>query len=57
MQSEPLKYGQFYHVYNCGIDSCNLFREAENYEHFHKFSNADRSADAVRFEAHKMENC
>src|SRR5450830_1623896 len=34
MQSETLKYGQFYHIYNRGIDSCDLFREPDNYEHF-----------------------
>ncbi len=90
MQSEPLKYGHFYHVYNRGIDSCNLFQEAENYEHFlglydkyispvadtyawvlmpnhfhllvrvkedvvYKYSNADRSVDAARFEELKWE--
>ena len=34
MQTEPLKYGHFYHIYNRGIDSCDLFREPDNYEHF-----------------------
>ncbi len=34
MQTEPLKYGHFYHIYNRGIDSCDLFREVGNYEHF-----------------------
>ena len=34
MQTEPLRYGQFYHIYNRGTDGCNLFREADNYEHF-----------------------
>jgi REP element-mobilizing transposase RayT len=87
---ETLKYGHFYHIYNRGVDSCDLFREPENYEHFlalydryispvaetyawvlmpnhfhllvkvkenvgYKFSNADRSIDAVRFEEHKWE--
>ena len=28
---EPKKY---YHIYNRGINSCNLFREDTNYEHF-----------------------
>ena len=32
--TEPLKYGCFYHIYNRGIASCDLFREADNYEHF-----------------------
>ena len=31
---EPLIYGNFYHIYNRGIDGCNLFRENENYEYF-----------------------
>jgi REP element-mobilizing transposase RayT len=31
---EPLKYGQYYHIYNCGINGENLFREAANYEYF-----------------------
>jgi REP element-mobilizing transposase RayT len=34
MEHESLKYGHFYHIYNRGIDSCNLFREPDNYEHF-----------------------
>ncbi len=90
MQTEPLKYGHFYHIYNRGTDRCDLFREPDNYEyflglydkyispvaetyawvlmpnHFHllvkvkenvvyKYSNADRSTDAVRFEEHKWE--
>ncbi|MCK9640878.1 MAG: hypothetical protein M0R39_13305 [Prolixibacteraceae bacterium] len=86
----PLYPGKFYHIYNRGINSCNLFREPANYEHFlelydkyispvadtyawvlmpnhfhllvrvredvvYKYSNADRSVDAVRFEEHKWE--
>ena len=31
---EPLSPGNYYHIYNRGIDSCNLFKEADNYEHF-----------------------
>ena len=34
MKTIPLEYGCFYHIYNRGINSCNLFRENENYEHF-----------------------
>ncbi|WP_372773489.1 transposase [Mangrovibacterium sp.] len=34
MNTEPLQYGQFYHIYNRGINSCALFREPTNYEHF-----------------------
>jgi putative transposase len=31
---EPLSYGCFYHIYNRGVDGCDLFRENDNYEHF-----------------------
>lgn len=34
MQQESLKWGQYYHIYNRGINSCNLFYESDNYEHF-----------------------
>ena len=34
MKTIPLKYGRFYHIYNRGINGCNLFHENENYEHF-----------------------
>ncbi len=30
----PLEHGHFYHIYNRGINSCKLFRETTNYEHF-----------------------
>jgi len=30
----PLEPDQFYHIYNRGINSCSLFKEASNYEHF-----------------------
>lgn len=30
----PLAYGKFYHIYNRGINGCNLFYDNENYEHF-----------------------
>lgn len=85
-----LEPGNFYHIYNRGINSCNLFREPNNYEHFlglydkyispvadtyawvlmpnhfhllvrvkedvvYKYSNADRSIDAVRFEEQKWQ--
>ena len=33
-QIEPLNYGKFYHIYNRGVDSCDLFIERTNYEHF-----------------------
>lgn len=34
MKQTPLEYGHFYHIYNRGINSCKLFREPTNYEHF-----------------------
>lgn len=34
MKTIPLEYGQFYHIYNRGINSCNLFYKNENYEYF-----------------------
>nr|WP_319570841.1 hypothetical protein [uncultured Draconibacterium sp.] len=34
MKTTPLEYGRFYHIYNRGINGCNLFRENENYEYF-----------------------
>ena len=87
---EAFTYGKYYHIFNRGINSCDLFRDADNYEyflnlydkyispiadtyawvlmpnHFHllvrikedivyKYSNADRSEDAVRFEDCKWE--
>lgn len=30
----PLSYGKYYHIYNRGIDSCDIFREKENYTYF-----------------------
>jgi hypothetical protein len=31
---EPLTYGNYFHIYNRGINSCNIFYENENYEYF-----------------------
>ncbi len=33
-KQKPLEHGHFYHIYNRGINSCKLFRETTNYEHF-----------------------
>ena len=89
-QEPPLEKGKFYHIYNRGINSCNLFKDSKTYEHFlnlydkyispvadtyawvlmpnhfhllvrikenvvYKYSNSDRSIDAVRFEKSKWE--
>ena len=35
-QIEPLSYGKFYHIYNKGVNNCDLFFEPTNYEHFLK---------------------
>ena len=35
-QPQPLNYGKFYHIYNKGVNSCDLFYESTNYEHFLK---------------------
>jgi REP element-mobilizing transposase RayT len=34
MKDERLLNGKFYHIYNCGINGMDLFRESKNYEHF-----------------------
>jgi len=31
---EPITHGNYYHVYNCGINGVSLFREKKNYEFF-----------------------
>lgn len=31
---QPLTPSNFYHTYNRGINSCDLFREPENFEYF-----------------------
>ena len=32
--TEQLEYEKYYHIYNCGINGCNLFNEPENYSYF-----------------------
>ncbi len=36
MANEPLQYGCYYHIYNRGNNSENLFRQEENYRYFLK---------------------
>jgi len=31
---QKIEYGRYYHIYNRGINSCNLFEENMNYEYF-----------------------
>jgi len=33
-QFEQLTYRKFYHIYNRGINGCDLFKSKENYEYF-----------------------
>ena len=33
-QEPPLEEGKFYHIYNRGVNSCNLFKDSKTYEHF-----------------------
>lgn len=32
--TEQLEYEKYYHIYNCGINGCNLFNETGNYTYF-----------------------
>jgi putative transposase len=34
METIPLEYGKFYHIYNRGINGCTLYDEEDNYKHF-----------------------
>lgn len=33
---QVIEFGKYYHIYNRGINSCKLFKENTNYEHFLK---------------------
>ncbi|MFO7658231.1 MAG: hypothetical protein R6W78_14315 [Bacteroidales bacterium] len=33
-KTDPLIHGNYYHIYNCGINGEALFRESSNYEYF-----------------------
>jgi len=33
---QALQHGNYYHIYNRGINSAMLFKEKDNYEHFLK---------------------
>lgn len=35
-KDERLKFGRYYHIYNRGTNSCEIFRNDSNYEHFLK---------------------
>ena len=32
----PLEYGKYYHIYNRGINGCDVFKEIDNFKHFLK---------------------
>lgn len=34
MTNVPLEFESYYHIYNRGINRCDLFREADDYKHF-----------------------
>lgn len=34
VQQVPIEHGNFYHIYNRGINGCNLFYNNDNYYHF-----------------------
>ena len=44
-QYEPLENGKYYHIYNCGINGEDLFRESKNHQHF--LSLYDKYVDPV----------
>lgn len=31
---ETLEFGNYYHIYNCGINGCNLFEDEANFQYF-----------------------
>ena len=35
----PLESGNFYHIYNRGINGCDIFKEVTNYEYFLRLYN------------------
>jgi len=34
IQRVPLEFGKYYHIYNRGINKCDVFKESANYKHF-----------------------
>lgn len=56
MKNIPLEYGHFYHIYNRGINGCNLFQENENYEYFLQLYNKYISPVAETFAWVLMKN-
>jgi putative transposase len=46
---EQLEYGKYYHIYNRGINSCDLFKDAENFSYFLKLYDNNISCIAYTF--------
>jgi len=55
-QTELLTYGKIYHIYNRGIDGCDLFKAKENYEYFLTLYDKHISAVADSFAWVLMKN-
>ena len=34
IQRVPLEFGKYYHIYNRGINKCDIFKESSNFIHF-----------------------
>ena len=35
---EKIAFGNYYHIYNRGVNGCNIFRENANYEYISAFN-------------------
>lgn len=46
---EKLEYGKYYHIYNRGINSCDVFKDAENFSYFLKLYENNISCIANTF--------
>jgi len=51
----PLEHGKFYHIYNRGVNGCDLFRESINYEHFLRLYDMDNLIFFHR-QQHELDN-
>ena len=34
MKIEPIREGKYYHIYNCGVNACDIFQEESDYFDF-----------------------
>ena len=50
------EYYKFYHIYNRGINGCNLFHETDNYHYFSHLINKYISPMAVDSKTNKIVN-